>query len=35
MEQRKQIHTIIGLREHFNLGVFFNSLWLTSEANAL
>ncbi len=25
MENRKQVHMIIGLGEHSNLGVFFNS----------
>jgi len=31
MENRKQVHMIIGLGEHSNLGVFFNILWLTYE----
>jgi len=34
MENRKQVHMIIGLGEHSNLGVFFNILWLTYEAKA-
>ncbi len=34
MENRKQVHMIIGLGEHSNLGVFFNILSLTYEAKA-